>query len=315
MALLAFSRTRSNKSRIRKAAGLKYFLISIPFMILIFAFSYVPLSSWVYAFYKYDLGTRFFDLKNAEFLGLENFAKLFRENGEILRVLRNTLVMSMLGLLMSPVPAIFAILLNEIKSHKFRRLVQTTTTLPNFISWIIVFGVAFSMFSADGFVNTLLKALHLPVPELPLLGNGQAVWIFQLCIGLWKTLGWNAIVYIAAIAGIDAELYDAAKIDGARKLGEIWHVTVPGIAPTYMVLLLLGISNVLNNGFEQYFMFFNSLVSDRIEVLDYYVYKVGLLINDYSFSITIGMLKTLISIILLFCANCISKRIRGNSLI
>ena len=301
--------------RRKRIKGLKNFLIAIPFLIFVIAFSYVPIAGWIYAFFKYDVGTIFYDLSNAEFRGLDFFAQMIRGGTEILRVLRNTLVMSLLNILVSPLPVAFAILLNDVRNKAYRKIVQTTTTLPHFISWIIVFSLAFSMFSMGGFVNTALKALNLPVPDIPLMGNVKAVWPFQLFIGLWKSLGWSTIIYIAAISGIDPELYDAAKVDGASKFREIWHITVPGIAPTYLVLFLLGISNLLNTGFEQYFMFFNSLIADRIEVLDYYVYRMGILIGDYSYSIAVGMLKSLISIMLLFIGNHISKRIRGQSLV
>lgn len=295
--------------------GLKYFLISVPFIIYVIAFNYVPLIGWIYSIFDYKMGQQFLDFKHLQFIGLDNFVKLFNQRDEVLRVLRNTMVMSILNLLASPIPLLFAIFLNEIRSSKFKKLVQTTTTLPNFISWIIVYGLAFSIFSMNGLVNMLLAKLHLPASDVGIMGNESLTWIFQLCLGIWKSMGWSAIIYIAAITSIDAELYDAVKIDGGNKFREILHVTVPGILPTFLVLFLLNVSNLLNNGFDQYFMFFNSMVSNKIEVLDYYVYKVGMLVNDYSFSITIGMLKTLISILLLFTANYISKKIRGESLL
>ena len=292
--------------------GIKYFLFAMPFVIYIFAFSYIPLFGWAYIFVDYKVGVPLADMP---FVGLKNFFKLINEHKETLRVLRNTLAMSSLGLLCSPLPAVFAIMLNDIKSNSFKRLVQTTTTLPNFISWIVVFGVAYSMFSSSGFVNTLLTSLHIPVSNITILGNNQYVWLFQTGLSVWKSLGWNAIIYIAAIASIDVEQYDAATVDGANKLQSILHITIPGLMPTYFVLLLLNISNLLNNGFEQYFTFYNSMVSDKIEVLDYYVYKIGILVNDYSYSIAIGMLKTLFSIGLLLIANRVSRHIRGESLI
>ena len=147
------------------------------------------------------------------------------------------------------------------------------------------------------------------------LGNGKIVWIFQLLLHIWKTLGWSAIIYIAAISGIDSELYDAASVDGASRFQKIRYVTVPGLYSTFFVLLLLSISNILNNGFDQYFVFFNALVADKIEVLDYYVYKIGILTNDYSLSIAIGMFKSFISVTLLFLANALSRRVRGESIV
>ena len=304
--------TKVNK---RKLLGTKYFFMAIPFMIFVFAFSYVPLVSWVYAFFDYKMGMRFFDFRGLDFVGLNNFAKLLKESGETLRVLRNTMVMSALNLLFSPLPVIFAILLNEIRINRFRKFIQTTTTLPHFISWVVVYGIAFSMFSMNGLVNSILGILNIPVSDVGILGNNDIAWFFQLGIGVWKSLGWSAIIYMAAIAGIDCELYDAVKIDGANKFGAIWHVTLPGIAPTFLVLLLLSVSNILNNGFDQYFVFYNSMVADKVEVLDYYVYKVGFLIGDYSYSIALGMLKTFVSITLLFSVNFVSKRIRGEALV
>ena len=134
-------------------------------------------------------------------------------------------------------------------------------------------------------------------------------------MGIWKTFGWSAIIYIAEIVGIDTELFDAARVDGANKLQTIFHITIPGILPTYVVMFLMAVSNILSNGFDQYFMFYNPLVADKIEVLDYYVYKVGFMINDYPYSITLGMLKSLISIVLLFTANALSRKIRGTAIV
>jgi putative aldouronate transport system permease protein len=224
--------------------------------------------------------------------------------------------MSFLGILGSPFPAIFAILLSEIKSKKFSKLIQTATTLPNFISWVIVFSLAFSFFSNDGFVNSMMARFNIHHQEgSGILGNNDAVWLFQWGLQCWKGLGWGAIIYLATIAGIDTALYDAAKVDGANRFQAIIHITVPGLFMTYLVLLLLGISNMLNNGFDQYFVFYNALVADKIEVLDYYVYKVGMLSNDYSLSTALGMAKTIISLILLFTANNISQALRGERLV
>lgn len=302
----------SNSLRRRNSTGIKYLLAALPFLAFVFAFQYVPIFGWLYAFFEYRPGMALSDM---EFVGLSNFAKLFVQRRETLRVLRNTLVMSGLGIVASPLPALFAIMINEIGSSKYRRFIQTTTTLPNFISWIIVFGLSFAMFSSGGFLARFQELLGLPVPPIGLLGNNAAVWPFHLGLAVWKSLGWSAIIYLAAISGIDQELYDAAEVDGANRIGKIIHITIPGIMPTYLVLLLLAVSNLLTNGFDQFFAFHNPLVADRIEVLDYYVYKIGILIGDYSYSIAIGIMKTLISIVLLFSVNAITKLVRGTSLV
>ena len=295
----------------KRQKGMKYLLLALPFLIFVFAFCYVPLFGWIYALFDYKMWQRFSD---ARFVGLANFAKLLNDR-DILRVLRNTMVMSLLNILCSPLPALFAIMLNDIRSRKIKKFVQTTTTLPNFLSWIVVFGLAFSLFSSQGVVNGFLKQMNLPVSEFGLLGDGNNVWRFQLGLSIWKSLGWNTIIYMAAITGIDTELYDAAKVDGAGSLQLVRYITAPGLIPTYLVLLLLSVGNLLNNGFDQYYMFWNSMVSDKIEVLDYYIYKLGFQSNQYSYSIVIGMLKSLVSVALLFTANKISRRLRGNPLI
>lgn len=299
----------------KKLRGIKYLLLAVPFLIYVFAFSYVPLVGWIYSVFDYKIGQKFLDFGSMVFVGLGNFQKLFTERSEVLRVLRNTLALSALGLLATPVPVVFAIMFNEIKNSKFKKIVQTATTLPNFISWIIVYGVAFSFFSVNGFVSVLMQKIGIQPPVMGILGDVDHTWVLQWILGIWKSFGWSAIIYIAAITGIDSELYDAAKVDGANKIQSILHITIPGIMPTYVVMFLLAVSNILSNGFDQYFMFYNPMVADKIEVLDYYVYKVGFYINDYSYSITLGMLKSILGIVLLFTANALSKKIRGESIV
>lgn len=299
----------------KKLRGIKYLLLAVPFLIYVFAFSYVPLVGWIYSVFDYKIGQKFLDFGSMVFVGLGNFQKLFTERSEVLRVLRNTLALSALGLLATPVPVVFAIMFNEIKNSKFKKIVQTATTLPNFISWIIVYGVAFAFFSVNGFVSVLMQKIGIQPPVMGILGDVDHTWVLQWILGIWKSFGWSAIIYIAAITGIDSELYDAAKVDGANKIQSILHITIPGIMPTYVVMFLLAVSNILSNGFDQYFMFYNPMVADKIEVLDYYVYKVGFYINDYSYSITLGMLKSILGIVLLFTANALSKKIRGDSIV
>lgn len=299
----------------KKLRGIKYLLLAVPFLIYVFAFSYIPLVGWIYSVFDYKIGQKFLDFGSMVFVGLDNFQKLFTERSEVLRVLRNTLALSALGLLATPVPVVFAIMFNEIKNSKFKKIVQTATTLPNFISWIIVYGVAFAFFSVNGFVSVLMQKIGIQPPVMGILGDVDHTWVLQWILGIWKSFGWSAIIYIAAITGIDSELYDAAKVDGANKIQSILHITIPGIMPTYVVMFLLAVSNILSNGFDQYFMFYNPMVADKIEVLDYYVYKVGFYINDYSYSITLGMLKSILGIVLLFTANALSKKIRGESIV
>lgn len=287
--------------------GLRLLLLALPFVLFVVAFSYVPLFGWIYAFTDYRAGMTLFD---CQFVVLKHFQAIWENRAEVIRVF----ALSFLGILGSPLPVIFAILINEIRSSKFRKLVQTFTTLPNFISWIVVFTLCFAMFSTDGMVNGLLRRFGMD-PMVNPLGNADCAWIFQWGLATWKSLGWSAIIYIAAIAGIDSELYDAAHVDGANRLQTILNVTVPGLYSTYFVLLLLSISNILSNGFDQYFVFYNPLTAEKLEVLDYYVYKIGVLTNNYPQSIALGMFKTVVSVTLLFTANRLSKKLRGESIV
>ncbi len=283
-------------------------LLAAPFVILLIMFNYVPLFGWMFSFFDYKPGI---PLSRTPFVGLKYFLMIMNERNDILRVLKNTFAMGFLGILATPLPAIMAIMLNEVRISKFKKLVQVTTTIPNFISWVITYSFAFAIFSSEGMLNTLLNNIGISDTAANLLSNGSAVWQFQTLLGIWKTLGWSSIIYLAAITGIDGELYSAAKVDGAGRFRSMLHVTVPGLAPTFIVLLLLSISNILTIGFDQYFVFKNPAVMDKIEVIDLYVYRIGIVENSYSFSIAVGILKSVFSIALLLSANGIAKRLRG----
>ncbi|WP_169090547.1 ABC transporter permease [Paenibacillus sp. PL91] len=292
---------------------LSLLLMIAPFLVLLFIFSYIPLFGWSYAFVDYKPGL---GLLQSSFVGLKYFhIMLFEQGSELLRVLRNTFALSFLGLFLSPLPVVFAILLNELRSRSFKKFVQTITTLPNFVSWIIVYSIVVAFFSTDGVVNQLLLALNWISEPTQMLSNAEGTWLFQTALGVWKSLGWSSIIYLAAIAGIDTELYDAAKVDGAGRYRSILHITLPGLIPTFFVLLILNIASILSVGFDQYFVFYNPLVADRIETLDYYVYRIGIATNDVSFGTAISIAKSIVSITLLFSVNYLSKKVRGQSII
>ena len=210
---------------------------------------------------------------------------------------------------------LFAIFLNEVKSVRFKKIVQTFTTIPHFVSFVIIYSLAFAIFSTEGVLNTVLMNMGLLERPLNILADKDSTWIFQALLRLWREFGWSAIIYFAAISGIDSELYDAAYVDGAGRFQRIWHITVPGVANTYFVLLLLSISNFLSSGLEQYLAFYNSVVADKIMVLDLYTYRMGMVVADYSYSTAVGIMKTIVSVVLLFSANTLSKKIRGYSII
>lgn len=281
---------------------------------LVFVFSYMPLYGWIYAFFNYKPGKALFA---CEFVGLDNFKMMFADSyavKNIVRVMKNTFGMSFLGILTSVLPMGFAILLSEIKNKPFRKFVQTSVTIPNFISWVLVYSIAYVMFSVnDGFVNRMLVSMGILDQGVNFLASPNHVWLTMTAWGLWKGLGWNAIMYIAALTSIDDELYEAAKIDGAGRFQLIRHITVPGLLPTFFVLLILSIANLLNNGMEQYYIFQNAMNKESIEVLDLYVYNQGMVGYNYSFSTAVSMLKSVVSIVLLFFANTTSRLVRGES--
>lgn len=291
---------------------MQLFFLGLPIILLVFTFQYIPLLGWVLAFFDYKPGI---PLSRTPFVGFKFFELIFTSGNDLLNALTNTLVFYSLNLITSPLPVIFAILMFEVTSTRFKRLVQTVITLPHFVSWVIVYALAFSIFSNEGLLNQILLSTGLVSEPTNLLANGDIVWIFQTCIGLWKGLGWGTIIYLAAIMGIDQELYDAAHVDGAGRFGRIRHITVPGVAPTFIVLFILGISNLLSVGMEQYLVFYNGVVADKITVLDLYLYRTGILGSDYSYSTALGMSKTFIGIILLFIANSLAKKVRGYGIV
>jgi putative aldouronate transport system permease protein len=291
------------------------FLLILPFLILIFLFSYLPLAGWATAFYDYRpaLG-----IAGSDFVGLQWFTMLVSsptQLQQIGQVLTNTLAMSFLGFATSLLPVFFAMLLNEIRAPWFRNAVQTLTTLPNFISWVLVYMIAFSLFSTSGLVNSVLNDWGLITTPIKFLDTDEHVWLTMLLWSLWKGLGWGAIMYLAAITSIDPALYESARIDGASRFQIMRYITFPQLMPTYVVLLVLSIANMLNNGMEQYFVFQNAFNREYIQVLDLYVYNVGIAGNSLSMATAVGMLKSLISVLLLVTANAIAKRARGTSII
>lgn len=310
------SKKENNHGKTKSPDRYKLFFMALPFLLLCFAFGYLPLFGWIYSFFDYRPPL---PLSNCDFVGWKWFTSIVSnptQVKEMIRVMRNTFAVSGLNLATSILPLIFAVFLTEIKTKWFKKTVQTLTTIPNFISWVLVYAVAYSIFSVnDGFLNNFLKNIGVLDAPVNWLASDKHTWLAMCLWSLWKTLGWSAIMYLAAISGIDPELYEAAKVDGAGRFQSMWHITVPGLMPTFFVLLLLAIANLLNNGFDQYFVFQNALNKGRIEVLDLYVYNIGLTGNNFSFATAVSMLKSLISVSLLLVANGMSKMVRGESIL
>lgn len=306
---------KKKKMTRRKWKSIRLFLYVAPFIALVLIFSYYPLYGWIYAFYDYRPPKPF---SEAQFVGLKWFKSLVENDikiKQIVQVLKNTFAMSALTLGTSWLPMLFAVFLNEIRCVKFRKFVQTVTTLPNFVSWVLVYSVAFSLFNSTGMANTLLMKLGFTTEPILFLQSTKHVWFTQWLWLTWKNLGWAAIMYIAAISGIDDELFQAAKVDGANRMQLIHHITIPSLIPTYFVLLMINIANFLNNGMEQYYVFQNAFNKQYIQVLDLYVYNTAMGSGSYSVSVAISMLKSVVSVILLVGANTFSKKVRGESFI
>ncbi len=294
----------------------KLFLMLLPFLILTLVFFYLPLFGWRYAFFDYTVGQ---ELNADNFVAFKWFRYLFSNPAtvrDIVRVLKNTLGMSGIGIAMSWLPLIFAVFLNEIKNTRYRRLIQTLTTIPNFISWVLVYAIAFAIFATDGFISSFMVNNGIWSEGRNMLMNGNNIWIKLWMWGAWKSVGWSAIIYIASISGIDTQLYEAATVDGAGRFQKMWSITIPQLMPTFLVLLLMSVANILSNGMDQYLVFENSANAENIMVLDLYVYKLAFQgSGQIPLTTVISMFKSLISIILLFTVNRVSKAARGNSIV
>lgn len=301
----------SGKKRIREPY--KLFLYILPCLIFIFIFKYLPLWGWSFAFFQYKPGM---NLADCDFVGLKNFSLLFgnpvmRDN--LIRVLRNTFAIQGLNFLLMPVPMLFAIFLSEISSKRFQKVVQTVTTLPHFISWVIMFSLASNLLGTNGLLNTILHNLGIDA-AVNIINSRNHVWLTQALLALWKSMGWNAIIYFAAISGLDQEVYEASMVDGASRWQKIRYLTIPLLVPTFFVLLIMSIGNFLNCGIDQFLAFGNALNKETIEVLDLYVYNLGIGSGQISFSVAVGIMKSLVAVVLFTAANYASKKVRSTSI-
>lgn len=301
-------------SFLRRMARQRYlYFMSVPFVCWLVVFCYVPVWGWLMAFQKYKPGK---PVLEQAWVGLEHFRTLFADPGFYL-VLRNTLAMSVMGLVVGfTVPVVFALLLNELRGTAFKRTVQTVSYLPHFVSWVVVAGLVSKMLSIDGGpVNELLLWLGIIDEPVQFMAKGNWFWSIVTVSDMWKETGWNSIIFLAAMAGIDQEQYEAATVDGAGRLRRMWHITLPGIRPTFMVLLILSIGHLISIGFEKQFLLGNALVSDYSQVLDLYALDYGIGMSRYSFGTAIGIFNSVVGIFLVLTANGIYKRITKESVI
>jgi len=283
------------------------FLLVVSFFMVVygFVFYYYPLTGWIMAFQNYKPAK---GMLGSKFVGLDKFRFLF-EDRTFLQVIRNTFAMGAINLITTTFMAIlFAILLNEIRSVFFKKTVQTISYLPHFLSWIIVTGILHDALSSSGIVNELLLKWGIVEQNIDFFAHPEYFWGIVAFANNWKETGWNAIIYLAAITSIDPCLYEAASIDGAGRWAKIKYITLPGLRPTIMILLLMNIGNVLNAGFEVQYLLGNGLTKSVSDTIDIYVLTWGISQSDFSLGTAAGMFKSVVSIALIVIANWIAKK-------
>ncbi|WNQ08970.1 ABC transporter permease subunit [Paenibacillus aurantius] len=284
-------------------------LIALPGILHFLIFRYVPLLGNVIAFQNYNL---FAGMADSPWVGLKHFQNMFTY-AEFYRILRNTMLLSLYSIIFGfPAPLILALLLNEIRQKWFQRPVQTLLYLPHFLSWVIVGGLFVNLLSIDGFLNTILGSLGLANRDF--LTIPEYFRSILVSIGIWKEIGWGMIIYLAALSGINPSLYEAAMMDGAGRFRQMWSITLPSLLPAITVLFLLRIGHVLDANVEQVLILLNPLVRDVGEVIDTYVYRVGLLGAQFSLTTAIGIFKSLVGLILVVGLNALSRKTTGESI-
>ena len=285
------------------------YLLSIPVIAFYLIFMYAPMFGLVIAFKDYSIGRGILESK---WVGLQYFKEFF-EGVYFSRTLKNTLIISLMDIVISfPVPIIFALLLNELKGTKLKKTAQTATYLPHFISMVVICGMITDFFGTDGIISRLIEVFggenknYIADPK----------WFRGIFVGtnVWQTFGWNSIIYLAALTGVDAELYEAAAIDGAGRFKQLIHVTIPGILSTIVVMLILRMGRVLTVGYEKVILLYSQGTMDVADVISSYVYRMGIQNSRYGYSAAVGLFQSVINVVVLFAANALSKKCTGKGL-
>ena len=295
---IVFKKKKNIWKQIKKQKVL--LIMILPIVVWLIIFGYVPLLGWTMAFQNFQPQHGFFQ---QEWVGLTHFTNLL-QNSMFHQALRNTLGMGILGLVFNFLASIsFAVLLNELRFLKFKRVVQTISYLPHFVSWVIVGNLVITMLAPDGAMNGLLMWLGIFDEPLHFMAQSNMFWGIVTASDVWKSTGWGAIIYLAAMAGIDPGLYEAAQMDGANRFQKIKHITLPGIRPTIMVLLIMSIGNLINIGFERQMILGNNIVASQARVIEWYALDYGIGLFRFSYGTAVGMFRSAVSIVLLLLAN------------
>ena len=288
------------------------FLMLMPGIVWFAVFCYYPMYGVTLAFRQYQLGG---SLMGSPWIGLAHFRSFF-QSFDFWPVMRNTLAISFLKLLLCfPAGVIFALLLNEVTQQKLKRTIQTISYLPHFLSWVVVASMAGQMMSSQGgAINALLMAMRIIDKPIMFMGKPEYFWWITVFTENWKEVGWSAIIYLAAIAGVDPQLYEAAAVDGVGKFKQVRYITLPCISSTILVMFILALAGVMNSNFEQLWLLRNSAVLSRAEVIDTHVFKVGIQLARYDYAAAVGLFKSVIGLIMLFIANLGARHINDTSL-
>ncbi|MCR8634069.1 ABC transporter permease subunit [Paenibacillus radicis (ex Xue et al. 2023)] len=280
------------------------YLLIAPGLLFFLIFKYVPMWGVVIAFQDYS---PYMGVMNSNWVGFEHFARFF-SNQDFFLLFRNTMAISLLSLLFFfPLPIILSLLLNELRNEIYKKWIQSIVYMPHFLSWVIIAGITFLLLSqSSGIVNKMLVSLGFA--KYDFLTNENNFWALLTVQNIWKEAGWGTIIFLAAIAGVDPQQYEAAKMDGANRLQQAWHVTLPAIRSVIVVLFILKLGHIMDVGFEQVFLMMNGAVSNVADVFETYVYRLGIQQGQFSFSTAVGLFKSLVGLILVIVANKLSKR-------
>lgn len=280
------------------------YLLALPGILFFIVFKYIPLGGLVIAFQNYS---PFVGVRGSEWVGFEHFQRFF-SNPEFLILFRNTMAINLMSLFFFfPLPIVLSLMLNEVRSVFYKRVVQSVVYMPHFLSWVIISGLTFLLFAkGEGLVNKLLESFG--ATRIDFLTNSNLFWIMLTIQSIWKECGWGTILFLAAMAGIDPGVYEAARMDGASRLRQMWHVTLPAIRSVIVILLILRLGHMMDVGFEQVFLMYNGAVSEVAEVFDTYVYRVGIQQGQFSYSTAAGLFKSVVGLTLVVISNWASKK-------
>lgn len=286
-----------------------FYVMIIPAIAYFIVFHYAPMYGVIIAFQDYK---PFKGISGSAWVGFKHFTD-FITGPFFWRLLRNTLSINIGMLLFGfPLPIVFALLLNEVRSVGFKRVVQTITYMPHFVSSVVVCGLMVLFCRSDGILTYVLKFVGFP--DNNLLTYKQYFQGLYIGMNIWQELGWDSIIYFAALTSIDVSLYEAARVDGAGRWRQMWHITLPGIAPTVVILLILRIGNLMSLGWDRIYLLYNDMVMETADVISTYVYRTGMLQVQYSYATAVGLMNSIVNIILLFSANFISRKVSDSSL-